>query len=120
MGAGFFFSSRVQSFAMGSAEGFQQADAAITAAAKRGTWILLKNVHLAPAWSDPSHHSQYFALDHSTPRHDYALCDYTRALFKERAPGSVAPERPLCCGSRLTMVCECFGVCLLFVGVCVL
>jgi dynein heavy chain 1 len=39
-----------QSFAMGSAEGFQQADAAITMAAKKGHWVLLKNVHLAPSW----------------------------------------------------------------------
>ncbi len=39
-----------QSFAMGSEEGFQQADAAVTAAAKKGTWVLLKNVHLSPSW----------------------------------------------------------------------
>ena len=42
--------SKYQSFAMGSAEGYDQADAAITAASKAGGWVLLKNVHLSPAW----------------------------------------------------------------------
>ncbi|KAJ2828525.1 dynein heavy chain, partial [Coemansia erecta] len=36
--------------AMGSVEGFALADAAIAQAAKTGAWVLLKNVHLAPAW----------------------------------------------------------------------
>jgi len=36
--------------AMGSPEGFSQADTAINVAAKRGHWVLLKNVHLAPSW----------------------------------------------------------------------
>ncbi|KAJ1930559.1 dynein heavy chain [Tieghemiomyces parasiticus] len=36
--------------ALGSAEGFTLADAALAAAVKTGTWVLLKNVHLAPAW----------------------------------------------------------------------
>jgi len=38
------------SVAIGSAEGFDQADKAINQAAKAGTWVLLKNVHLAPGW----------------------------------------------------------------------
>ncbi|VDP72907.1 unnamed protein product [Echinostoma caproni] len=36
--------------AIGSAEGFSQADKAINSAAKNGKWVLLKNVHLAPGW----------------------------------------------------------------------
>ena len=40
----------MQSFAMGSAEGFSLADSAIALAVQRGTWVLLKNVHLAPTW----------------------------------------------------------------------
>ncbi|KAK6731031.1 hypothetical protein RB195_007476 [Necator americanus] len=40
----------VTSIAIGSAEGFSQADAALTAASKSGRWVLLKNVHLAPQW----------------------------------------------------------------------
>ncbi|KAJ2796074.1 dynein heavy chain, partial [Coemansia helicoidea] len=40
----------MRAVAMGSAEGEKLADQAITAAAKVGSWVLLKNVHLAPAW----------------------------------------------------------------------
>lgn len=36
--------------AMGSAEGFETADSLVTAAAKRGTWVMLKNVHLCSEW----------------------------------------------------------------------
>ncbi|KAI9295785.1 dynein heavy chain [Neoconidiobolus thromboides FSU 785] len=43
-------STRCTSVAMGSAEGFSLADQAITNAVKNGTWVLLKNVHLAPSW----------------------------------------------------------------------
>ena len=39
-----------ESFAMGSEEGFALADSAIVTAAKKGSWILLKNVHLSPSW----------------------------------------------------------------------
>ncbi|XP_055383630.1 dynein heavy chain, cytoplasmic isoform X2 [Condylostylus longicornis] len=41
---------QVASIAIGSAEGFNQADRAINAACKSGRWVLLKNVHLAPQW----------------------------------------------------------------------
>lgn len=40
----------VTSIAIGSSEGFSQADAALSSASKSGRWMLLKNVHLAPAW----------------------------------------------------------------------
>ncbi|VEL14323.1 unnamed protein product [Protopolystoma xenopodis] len=36
--------------AIGSTEGFLQADRAINSAAKTGKWVMLKNVHLAPGW----------------------------------------------------------------------
>ncbi|ROT81449.1 Dynein heavy chain, cytoplasmic [Penaeus vannamei] len=36
--------------AIGSAEGFSQADKAINSAVKNGRWVMLKNVHLAPGW----------------------------------------------------------------------
>jgi dynein heavy chain 1 len=39
-----------RAIAIGSAEGFEMADKAIAAASKNGTWVLLKNVHLAPRW----------------------------------------------------------------------
>jgi len=40
----------VTSIAIGSAEGFNQADATLNSASKSGRWVLLKNVHLAPSW----------------------------------------------------------------------
>ncbi len=36
--------------AIGSAEGFSQAEKAINTAVKQGKWVMLKNVHLAPSW----------------------------------------------------------------------
>ena len=36
--------------AMGSDEGSSTADKAISNAAANGTWVFVKNVHLAPAW----------------------------------------------------------------------
>lgn len=41
---------QISSIAIGSAEGFNQADRAINMACKTGRWVLLKNVHLAPQW----------------------------------------------------------------------
>lgn len=41
---------QISSIAIGSAEGFNQADRAINMACKTGKWVLLKNVHLAPQW----------------------------------------------------------------------
>lgn len=43
-------SKPITSIAMGSAEGFKQAEMAINGAAKSGKWVMLKNVHLAPQW----------------------------------------------------------------------
>ena len=40
----------ITSIAIGSEEGFNQADKAINTAVKSGRWVMLKNVHLAPAW----------------------------------------------------------------------
>lgn len=41
---------QISSIAIGSAEGFNQADRAINMACKTGRWVILKNVHLAPQW----------------------------------------------------------------------
>ncbi|XP_026482181.1 dynein heavy chain, cytoplasmic isoform X8 [Ctenocephalides felis] len=41
---------QISSIAIGSAEGFNQADRAINSACKTGRWVMLKNVHLAPQW----------------------------------------------------------------------
>ncbi|CAG4965564.1 unnamed protein product [Parnassius apollo] len=40
----------LSSIAIGSAEGFNQAERAINTACKSGRWVMLKNVHLAPVW----------------------------------------------------------------------
>ncbi|XP_012938795.1 cytoplasmic dynein 1 heavy chain 1 [Aplysia californica] len=40
----------ITSIAIGSAEGFTQADKAINSSSKSGRWVILKNVHLAPQW----------------------------------------------------------------------
>ncbi|XP_005182290.1 dynein heavy chain, cytoplasmic isoform X3 [Musca domestica] len=41
---------QISSIAIGSAEGFNQAESAINMACKSGKWVMLKNVHLAPQW----------------------------------------------------------------------
>ncbi|XP_077296363.1 dynein heavy chain, cytoplasmic isoform X2 [Arctopsyche grandis] len=41
---------QISSIAIGSAEGFNQAERAINMACKTGRWVMLKNVHLAPSW----------------------------------------------------------------------
>lgn len=38
------------SVAIGSPEAFDEAENAIKLAARSGSWVLLKNVHLAPSW----------------------------------------------------------------------
>lgn len=40
----------LHSIAIGSAEGFEASDKAISSASRTGHWVLLKNVHLAPNW----------------------------------------------------------------------
>ncbi|KAM9149649.1 LOW QUALITY PROTEIN: cytoplasmic dynein 1 heavy chain 1-like [Pangshura tecta] len=42
--------TQITSIAIGSTEGFNQADVAINTAVKSGGWVMLKNVHLAPGW----------------------------------------------------------------------
>ncbi|XP_055310948.1 dynein heavy chain, cytoplasmic isoform X4 [Sitodiplosis mosellana] len=41
---------QISAIAIGSAEGFHQAERVINQACKSGKWVLLKNVHLAPQW----------------------------------------------------------------------
>lgn len=43
-------SKSLTSIAIGSSEGFSQADKVINSSAKNGRWVMLKNVHLAPQW----------------------------------------------------------------------
>ncbi|XP_064603299.1 cytoplasmic dynein 1 heavy chain 1-like isoform X2 [Liolophura sinensis] len=41
---------QITSIAIGSAEGFTEADKVINSSSKSGRWVMLKNVHLAPQW----------------------------------------------------------------------
>ena len=41
---------QITSIAIGSSEGFKQAEQALESASNAGRWVLLKNVHLAPSW----------------------------------------------------------------------
>uniref|UniRef100_H3C202 Dynein cytoplasmic 1 heavy chain 1 n=1 Tax=Tetraodon nigroviridis TaxID=99883 RepID=H3C202_TETNG len=41
---------QITSISIGSAEGFNKADKDINTAVKSGRWVMLENVHLAPAW----------------------------------------------------------------------
>eukprot|EP01012_Entosiphon_sulcatum_P048729 TRINITY_DN67253_c0_g1_i1.p1 TRINITY_DN67253_c0_g1~~TRINITY_DN67253_c0_g1_i1.p1 ORF type:complete len:4768 (-),score=648.87 TRINITY_DN67253_c0_g1_i1:2-12742(-) len=41
---------KLKSIAMGSAEGYDEADKSIAASVKSGMWVMLKNVHLSPDW----------------------------------------------------------------------
>nr|CAB3240292.1 cytoplasmic dynein 1 heavy chain 1 [Phallusia mammillata] len=41
---------QITSIAIGSSEGFEQAEKSINSASRSGRWVMLKNVHLAPGW----------------------------------------------------------------------
>jgi dynein heavy chain 1, cytosolic len=58
----------LSSVAMGSTEGFETAEALVTTASKRGSWVLLKNVHLCIDWLSETFVKKLQALGHSTHR----------------------------------------------------
>ena len=82
---------------MGSAEGFALADQAIAQAAKNGTWVLLKNVHLASSWLSQlekrlltvSPHPQFrlFLTMEINPKVPVNLLRHSRVLMFEPPPG---------------------------------
>ncbi|KAJ1675219.1 dynein heavy chain, partial [Spiromyces aspiralis] len=89
--------ARIQSVAMGSVEGFTLADQAIASAAKSGTWVLLKNVHLATNWLSQlekrlvtlSPHPQFrlFLTMEINPKVPVNLLRHSRVLVFEPPPG---------------------------------
>ncbi|RKP12605.1 dynein heavy chain domain-containing protein [Piptocephalis cylindrospora] len=89
--------ARCVAVALGSAEGFTLADAAITSAAKTGTWVLLKNVHLAPQWLGqlekrlhalrPHASFRLFLTMETHPKVPVNLLRRARVLMFEPAPG---------------------------------
>uniref|UniRef100_A0A183BLW5 Dynein heavy chain, cytoplasmic n=2 Tax=Globodera pallida TaxID=36090 RepID=A0A183BLW5_GLOPA len=59
----------IVSIALGSAEGFEQADKALHSTSRSGRWILLKNVHLATEWLTQLEKK----LHHLNPHHQFRL-----------------------------------------------
>ena len=83
--------------AMGSNESLTSADKAISSAAANGTWVLIKNVHLAPQWlqslekrlNSLNPHSEFrlFLSMESTPKIPVNLLRASRVLMYEQAAG---------------------------------
>ncbi|BGP45295.1 dynein heavy chain [Rhodotorula kratochvilovae] len=90
-------SARCTSVAMGSQEGFGLADQAIAAAARTGNWVLLKNVHLAPAWLsqlekrlqslNPNRAFRLFLTMETNPAIPVNILRQGRVLMNEPPPG---------------------------------
>lgn len=85
------------SVAMGSQEGFALADQAIALAARQGTWVLLKNVHLAPSWLgqlekklqtlNPNRNFRLFLTMEANPVIPVNILRQSRILMNEPPPG---------------------------------
>ncbi|ETN45168.1 uncharacterized protein HMPREF1541_10045 [Cyphellophora europaea CBS 101466] len=83
--------------AMGSEESLASADKAITGAAANGTWVLIKNVHLAPQWLQslekrlsalkPHDDFRLFLSMESSPKIPVNLIRASRALVYEQPAG---------------------------------
>lgn len=85
------------SVAMGSQEGFGLADQAIATASRQGTWVLLKNVHLAPSWLgqlekklqtlNPHRNFRLFLTMETNPSIPVNLLRQSRIIMNEPPPG---------------------------------
>ncbi|OCH92714.1 dynein heavy chain protein 1 [Obba rivulosa] len=83
--------------AMGSQEGFTLADQAIATAARQGTWVLLKNVHLAPSWLgqlekklhtlNPHRNFRLFLTMEANPSIPVNILRQSRIIMNEPPPG---------------------------------
>lgn len=90
-------SARCTSVAMGAQEGVGLAEQAIAAAAKNGSWVLLKNVHLAPTWLGQlekrlqtlgaNRAFRLFLTMESTPSIPVNILRQGRVLMNEPPPG---------------------------------
>lgn len=89
--------SRCASVAMGSQEGFTLADQAIALAARQGSWVLLKNVHLAPSWLGqlekklhtlgPHRNFRLFLTMEANPSIPVNILRQSRIIMNEPPPG---------------------------------
>eukprot|EP00463_Aulacantha_scolymantha_P000212 TRINITY_DN1119_c0_g1_i5.p1 TRINITY_DN1119_c0_g1~~TRINITY_DN1119_c0_g1_i5.p1 ORF type:complete len:439 (-),score=90.84 TRINITY_DN1119_c0_g1_i5:28-1344(-) len=57
--------AQLQSFAMGSPDGYALAERAIDNGTKKGGWVLLKNVHLSPSWLNDLEKSLHRKVGHA-------------------------------------------------------
>ncbi|KAG6036640.1 Dynein heavy chain cytoplasmic [Claviceps citrina] len=83
--------------AMGSNEGLASADKAISNAAQTGSWVLVKNVHLAPTWLqslekrmealNPQQDFRLFLSMESSPKIPVNLLRASRVLMYEQPAG---------------------------------
>jgi len=88
---------RCTNIAMGSNEGLASADKAIAAAAQTGSWVLVKNVHLAPTWLqslekrmdslNPNPEFRLFLSMESSPKIPVNLLRASRVLMYEQPAG---------------------------------
>jgi dynein heavy chain 1 len=89
--------ARSSSVAMGSQEGFTLADQAIATASRQGSWVLLKNVHLAPSWLgqlekklqtlNPHRNFRLFLTMEAQPSIPVNILRQSRILMNEPPPG---------------------------------
>lgn len=89
--------STCANIAMGSNEGVESADKAIANAAATGTWVLVKNVHLAPSWLQslekrldslkPHAEFRLFLSMESSPKIPVNLIRASRVLMYEQPAG---------------------------------
>ncbi|KAK4192422.1 putative dynein heavy chain [Podospora australis] len=88
---------RCTNIAMGSNEGLASADKAISNAAQTGSWVLIKNVHLAPTWLqslekrmeslNPNSEFRLFLSMESSPKIPVNLLRASRVLMYEQPAG---------------------------------
>ncbi|CAK7266377.1 dynein heavy chain [Sporothrix epigloea] len=89
--------ARCTNIAMGSAEGLASADKAVSNAAQMGSWVLIKNVHLAPTWLqslekrmdslNPHADFRLFLSMESSPKIPVNLLRASRVLMYEQPAG---------------------------------
>lgn len=88
---------RCTNIAMGSNEGLASADKAVSSAAETGSWVLIKNVHLAPTWLqslekrmeslNPHSDFRLFLSMESSPKIPVNLLRASRVLMYEQPAG---------------------------------
>jgi dynein heavy chain 1 len=91
------------SVAMGSNESVSSADAALASAAANGSWVLIKNVHLAPEWLQnlvkridslkPNNDFRLFLSMETSPKIPSSLLRASRVLLYEQPAGIRANMR---------------------------